>query len=198
MNKRPIIIALTLFFVLFFPLNSGFANASGDMFHSLFWRIPAIILVLLLLDGNRPSVAAFRPHRDSAALGLAFPALCLLGVGTSFLAEKTGFSAPPLIRPHGIAAWTAVVFACLTTGYLEEAYFRVYLPAQCGFLGKAPGFWFPILLFSFCHIYEGPWGFGNAFLAAVILSLIYKKTLSLHGIAVAHGLYNIAAYALMP
>jgi len=203
MNNNALFIALALFFVLFFPLNPDFISLTGDIFHSLFWRLPAIILVLLLgkelsekCDVKKPPAvsAAFRPARDFSVLGIALPVLCLLGFLASFCADRTGFPVPALIRPSGAAAWVAVVLACLTTGYLEEAYFRVFLPVHCAVLGKWGGFWLPVLLFSFCHIYEGPWGFINALLAAVMLSLVYKKTSSLHGIALAHGLYNMAAY----
>jgi membrane protease YdiL (CAAX protease family) len=203
MNNGGLFIAFALFFVLFFPLNPGLAAVSGGIGYSLFWRLPALVLVLLLMSGKSAENSlpapplGLRLARDAAALGLAFPVLCLLGVGASFLAEKTGFPAPPLIRPQGVAAWVSVILACLTVGYLEEGYFRVYLPRQCAVLGKAACFWFPVLLFGFCHLYEGPWGFANALLAAVMLSLVYRKTLSLHGIALAHGLYNITAYLLL-
>jgi membrane protease YdiL (CAAX protease family) len=50
-------------------------------------------------------------------------------------------------------------------------------------------------LFSLCHIYEGPWGVINAALAGLLLSLIYVHYGAIHGLAWAHGLYNIFIYA---
>jgi len=200
---KNILTAIALFFVLFFPQRLVSASPEGEILHSLSWRLPALILVLLLLEKSREegttlySGPAFRPKRDFPVLGLALPALCLLGFLASFAAAHTGFPPPPVLLPSGVLAWAGVVLACLTTGYLEEAYFRVYLPVQCQGFGRFTGFWFPILLFSLCHVYEGPWGFANAFLAAVFLSVIYRKRLSFHGIALAHGLYNVFAYVMM-
>jgi len=196
---KSLLTALALFFVLFFPPRLA-PSPEGEILYSLSWRLPALILVLLLLEKSREEGAAlypgpaFRPKRDLPVLVFVFPALCLLGFLVSFAAVRTGFPPPLLIPPSGVLAWTGVVLACLTTGYLEEAYFRVYLPVQCAGFGLFTGFWFPILLFSLCHVYEGPWGFANAFLAAMFLSVVYRKRLSFHGIALAHGLYNIFAY----
>jgi membrane protease YdiL (CAAX protease family) len=172
------------------------------MLYSLFWKIPALVLFLLLL-GKSPEGktalfqgAVFRPARDFRALALCFPALLLPGYFISFLAAFSGFPPFPVPLPGSALAWAVVVIASLSTGYLEEAYFRVYLPAQCAHFGLFAGFWFPILLFSLCHIYEGLWGFINAFLAGFFLSLVYRKTLSLHGIALAHGFYNISVFLM--
>jgi membrane protease YdiL (CAAX protease family) len=58
-----------------------------------------------------------------------------------------------------------------------------------------PGILVSTALFSFCHTYEGPWGMINAVLAGLLLSLIYVHYGALHGLAWAHGLYNIFIYA---
>ncbi|MDR2702014.1 MAG: CPBP family intramembrane metalloprotease [Spirochaetaceae bacterium] len=172
------------------------------MLYSLFWKIPALILFLLLFGKSPEGKAAllegavFRPARDFPALALCFPVLLLSGYLVSFLAAFSGFPPFPVPFPAGALAWAVVVLASLSTGYLEEAYFRIFLPAQCAFLGRFAGFWFPILLFGLCHAYEGLWGFINAFLAGFFLSLAYRKTLSLHGIALAHGFYNISVYLM--
>jgi len=203
MVNKNILAALALFFVLFFPQRFAPASPEGEILYSLSWRIPALVLALLLLEKSREegtalySGPAFRPKRDLPVLGFAFPALCLLGFLVSFAAVRTGFPPPPVITPSGGPAWAGVILACLSVGYLEEAYFRVYLPVQCAGFGRFTGFWFPVLLFSLCHVYEGPWGFANAFLAALFLSAVYRKTLSFHGIALAHGLYNVFAYVVM-
>jgi membrane protease YdiL (CAAX protease family) len=51
-------------------------------------------------------------------------------------------------------------------------------------------------LFAFCHLYEGTAGTINAFLAGLILAVIFIRTRALHGITWAHGVYNILVYAL--
>jgi membrane protease YdiL (CAAX protease family) len=91
-----------------------------------------------------------------------------------------------------------VVLSCAGTGYLEEGYFRFYLlktlePAGIGAGGLI---FLSVLLFTFCHGYEGPWGMANAALAGFFLALVFKKKGSLHGIAWAHGAYNVLVYIL--
>jgi membrane protease YdiL (CAAX protease family) len=125
--------------------------------------------------------------------------------------------------PIGPAAWILMILSCFSTGYLEETYFRRYLldrllqqkpgtraaeaffpqthglAAAAGTLyaktGPVPGILVSTALFSLCHIYEGPWGVINAALAGLLLSLIYVHYGALHGLAWAHGLYNIFIYA---
>jgi membrane protease YdiL (CAAX protease family) len=73
------------------------------------------------------------------------------------------------------------------------------LPAATGAFfektGPIPGILVSTALFSLCHIYEGPWGVINAVLAGLFLSLIYVHYGAIHGMAWAHGLYNIIIYA---
>ena len=52
------------------------------------------------------------------------------------------------------------------------------------------------MLFSICHIYEGPWGFLNSALSGLVLAFTFLRFRSLHGVAIAHALYNILAYVL--
>jgi membrane protease YdiL (CAAX protease family) len=52
------------------------------------------------------------------------------------------------------------------------------------------------LLFSVCHLYEGPWGFLNAAISGILLAFIFLRYRSIHGIALAHGLYNVFVYAM--
>jgi membrane protease YdiL (CAAX protease family) len=97
-----------------------------------------------------------------------------------------------------------VIFFSLGIGCLEEGYFRYYLPQRIRQIREEQGlipaypdavpFLVSALIFAFCHAYEGPWGFTNALLAALALSVIYAKSLSFPGIALAHGLYNIFVY----
>lgn len=73
------------------------------------------------------------------------------------------------------------------------------LPAESDALyaktGPMPAILVSTALFSLCHIYEGPWGVINAALAGLLLSLIYVHYGAIHGLAWAHGLYNIFIYA---
>jgi membrane protease YdiL (CAAX protease family) len=192
--------------VIFLPRPETFSSSTGELWRSFFWRIPALLLVLFLLGEG--DFRLFRPRKgDLAVLGISFPGLCFTGFLTALAAALTGLvPGKDLSAPAGLHSWIRVIAGSLSAGYLEETYFRVYLlrrlpglfqgkTAEHVFsrenLGRIP---FPVLLFAFCHIYEGPWGFVNALLAGVFLSLVYIKTSSLHGIALAHGLYNITVY----
>jgi membrane protease YdiL (CAAX protease family) len=87
-------------------------------------------------------------------------------------------------------------FSCILAAYLEESFFRFYILSRRDELklSAIPAMIVSVALFSICHIYEGPWGFLNAFLSAVILAFVFLRYNALHGIAIAHGLYNIAVY----
>jgi membrane protease YdiL (CAAX protease family) len=102
----------------------------------------------------------------------------------------------PAASPNLPAEWIIMILSCITTGYLEESYFRFYLLNKLENFGTSPGtaVLISVLFFSLCHIYEGPWGMLNAFLAGTLLAVVYFRFKSLHGIALAHGLYNIFVY----
>jgi membrane protease YdiL (CAAX protease family) len=150
--------------------------------------------VLLRLQQD-PIPLGFR-KRDLRETALCLPGLCITGVLVSLAAGLAGNPGKPVPAPDNPLSWAAAVFGSLTTGYLEESYFRVYLPRRI--LSAGPGFVtafaVPALIFGLCHAYEGLWSFANALLAGTFLSLVYIKTASFHGIALAHGLYNILVY----
>jgi membrane protease YdiL (CAAX protease family) len=200
-----------IYAVLFFPgLNYGEAP-SGVIAFSVIrelsrvfgYNIPALLLIWYLsyLKNHfwRPPP---RPGPgDLASLGMAFPFLAaagfLVSLGSSFFAR---FPAAPVPEaPQGLVQWLIAVLSCLSTGYLEETYFRSYLLTRLEEAGVpfALGLVFSGVLFSFCHAYEGPWGILNAALAGTLLCLVYRRYRSLHGIAWAHGMYNMLVYLLL-
>jgi membrane protease YdiL (CAAX protease family) len=124
----------------------------------------------------------------------AFPLLCLTGFLCSL--ASSGLPAAPPALPAGPGQWPAVIVLCMGAGYLEESYFRLYLLSRftAGGLGPWKSLFLSTLLFALCHVYEGPWGVLNAAAAGLILSLIFLRRKSIHGIAWAHGLYNTAVY----
>ena len=187
-----------VFLVIFFPQNTGTISPFEIIVYSLFWRIPACILILLLLD-KKP---VFRLKKDFFVLAAAFGALCLAGILVSLAAAITGFLPPAEIQaPSGITGWTAAILFSLCIGFLEEIYFRIYLvqkiieinPEQTRF-SIASAYFISSLIFALCHFYEGPWGIINALLAALVLSAAYHKSSSFFGIAAAHGLYNVFVF----
>jgi membrane protease YdiL (CAAX protease family) len=91
-----------------------------------------------------------------------------------------------------------MILSNLSAGYLEETYFRFYLFKRLGEAGAGPvkAALVSSLLFALCHLYEGPLGALNAFAAGLLLFYIFARSRSLHGIAWAHGGYNIFVYIL--
>jgi membrane protease YdiL (CAAX protease family) len=100
--------------------------------------------------------------------------------------------------PGNVLGWIIMAFSCIGTGYLEESYFRYYLltKLQTRLPSPAARMIISTVLFSFCHIYEGPWGILNAVLAGLFLSMLFIRYRSIHGIAWAHGAYNIFVYIM--
>jgi membrane protease YdiL (CAAX protease family) len=94
--------------------------------------------------------------------------------------------------------WTGILVLCLITGYWEEGLFRLYFLTICGRAGIRNLFSVLVssLVFAFCHSYEGIPGMVNAGIAGILLSIIYLKTGSYHGLALAHAVYNMLAYML--
>jgi len=80
----------------------------------------------------------------------------------------------------------------LAIGYREELFYRAYIAdraPEAGLdrrLALAAG----AVLFAAGHLYQGVAGFVVALAIGLVLAEIYLRTRSLHGIAVAHGLYN--------
>jgi membrane protease YdiL (CAAX protease family) len=145
-----------------------------------------------------------KPNKgDLHSFILGFPALALIGLTLSLLISFfSGPASPPRIEaPASAVGWIVMVHSCIGTGYLEESYFRFYLLKKMtnltyGTRGMVIRIAISALLFAFCHVYEGPWGIANAILAGVALSVLFERYQALHGIAWAHGAYNIFVYVM--
>ena len=80
----------------------------------------------------------------------------------------------------------------LAIGYREEVFYRAYIADRAPEAGVdqrialAAG----ALLFAAGHLYQGVAGFVVALAIGLVLAEVYLRTRSLHGIAIAHGLYN--------
>jgi membrane protease YdiL (CAAX protease family) len=158
--------------------------------------LPAFLLILRLAD--KP--LRIRPGRRDLLCGLfAFLALAAVSLSLSLAAQYSGlFPSSPLAAPASAAAWIAAVLASLSSGYLEEGYFRLYLLTRLEKAGirAREAIAVSVLLFGFCHVYEGPWGVANAVLAGLVLSLLFLRYRVLHGVALAHGFYNICVFVV--
>jgi len=199
-----------LYWVLFFRIPAG--NALGDAaefsiaaeaVRILLYTLPSLALVwyLLLKEKSLKAMGVRLPQKkDFIVAALAFSALTLIGVTISLVSAKFGETAAlrQSLSPKTVTAWAVLVISCVSSAYLEESYFRFYLFSKKEEMGLGPhrAVLVSTLLFSVCHIYEGPWGFLNAALSGVVLAYVFLRFRSLHGIAAAHALYNILAYVL--
>ena len=208
---KPFVEPLILYWVLFFRVSAGAVPPSGSVEFSaaaevarmLLYSIPSLLLMWYLMlkaKGLREWGVTAPQKNDGISAGLAFPALLLIGMTISLVSPHVSEipAAPRFLPPKTAVPWVILVLSRIISAYLEESYFRVYLLSkreEMG-LGLHRAVLVSTLLFSICHAYEGPWGFLNSALSGVLLAFIYLRFRSLHGIAIAHALYNIAAYAL--
>jgi membrane protease YdiL (CAAX protease family) len=203
--------ALILYLALFIPgvLSGGPLpeiipfSILRELSRTLLYSLPALALVwrLLLYKRSLRDWDAAKPRlRDLRAFSLALPGLLALGLAVSLVFPLI-FPENPVPRleaPANAPGWIVLALSSLSTGYLEESYFRFYLLRlleQTG-LGTKRRLFISVMLFSFCHIYEGPGGAINALLAGLLLGGVFIRERSLHGIAWAHGAYNLLVYLL--
>jgi membrane protease YdiL (CAAX protease family) len=206
---------LILYAVLFFRISTGAAllgevpespvefSAIAETVRIFLYNIPSLALVwyLLLKAKSLKEWGISLPgKKDFIPAVIVFPALVLIGLTISVASHRfdeipSGFR---LLPPQDFISWIILIISCISAAYLEESFFRFYLLSKRKEMGLGPhrAVLVSVLLFSLCHIYEGPWGFLNAALSGVILAFIFLRFRSLHGIACAHALYNVVVYAL--
>jgi membrane protease YdiL (CAAX protease family) len=201
---------LILYLVLFLP--GGVPNsppelivfsAGRELARIFLYNVPSFALIWYLLLQKKKiadwGVLTFR-REDLHSLVIALPGLLLIGLTISLISPlfQDIPAASVVSAPANVPGWMVLVLSCFSTGYLEESYFRFYLLNRLGDLGIKTGslLGVSVLFFALCHIYEGPWGVLNAVLAGALLALIFLRYRSLHGISLAHGLYNVFVYAL--
>jgi hypothetical protein len=135
---------------------------------------------------------------DLISMGITYPGILFIGLTIAFVAQYfSGIpQGPRIIPPTGIFTWLVLALSCLLTGYLEESFFRYYLLSRFLISGLDPvkAALVSTIMFSLCHLYEGPWGFLNAALSGSLLAFVFLRYRTLHGIALAHGLYNFSVY----
>jgi len=198
---------LTLYIVLFFSGTAGFFTGGGEVFSNPvdFFRASAytafslaLIWYLLLRARNLKDWDILPGKRDIISCILTFPCLLLTGFFIASVSYITGGAAAqvPLNFPSTTPGWIALCVYCVFSAYLEESFFRFYLLSRKDELklSAMSALALSVALFSICHIYEGPWGFLNSVISGTILCFVFLRYHSLHGIAIAHSLYNIFIY----
>jgi membrane protease YdiL (CAAX protease family) len=205
----PFLEPLILYCILFLPgalrhdppAELAIFSLGRELTRTIAFNLPALALIWYLQQRFNQTKKALLPGRkDLFAFLCAFPALMLTSLSVS-LASSFFPGLPGGIKiegPRDIIGLLVVFLSCISTGYLEEGYFRYYLGKKFDEQALEP--WVFILtstaLFALCHRYEGPWGTMNSILAGLILAFIYTRFRSLHGLALAHGFYNLTVYVL--
>lgn len=195
---------LLLFGVLFLPgigsVSPGPAvfSINRELSRIVVHNIPALALVWYML--GLKGIRLPRPGlRDLNTALIAFPGLLVIGFLGSLAALPFGglFPPLPLEPPRTFFQWMVMAPSVLSTGYMEESYFRFYLLTRLDPAEPGKAVLFSVLLFSLCHMYEGLPGVLNAAAAGGFLSVLFLKRPAIHGLAWAHGMYNVAVYGAL-
>jgi uncharacterized protein len=182
-------------------VNNGFsvtAALSGIFLRS----VPSLILIwFLLLRKKKLKDWGIKPGLKDLVSGIiTLPCLLIIGFTVTFISSKIGETSLQirLTSPSTKFEWVILGFSCLFAAYLEESFFRFYLLTRRNEfkLTAVYALVFSVALFSICHIYEGPWGFLNAVLSSILLCFMFLRYKSIHGISIAHAMYNIAIYVI--
>ena len=207
--------ALILYFVLFFP-GVYYTGASGgetipfstlrEISRTLTYTVPSLALLWYLITDKKgfSALKIEKPGKpDYLSFAAGMPGLMaislLISLLAHFLSPYLSLSVPlKIMGPTDTLGFIVLVFSCLSTGYLEESYFRYYLLTKLEYSVPKTGMRIALscFLFSLCHVYEGPWGVLNAVAAGILLSALFIRYRSLHGIAWAHGAYNMFVYIM--
>lgn len=203
---EPLILYAVLFFRISGASMTGEAvefSAVAEIARIFLYNIPSLALVwylLLRVKSLKEWNIGLPSSKDLIPAVLALPALVLIGLTISIVSQYFSDipSSPRFLHPHSVISWVILVISCFSTAYLEESFFRFYLLSKREETGLGPhrAVLVSAILFSFCHIYEGPWGFLNAALSGILLAFIFLRFKSLHGIAFAHAVYNVLVYII--
>jgi len=127
-------------------------------------------------------------------MGGAITISAIIGAISAFLPEiESAFLPRVMWRFSAPALIPLALISSLAVGYREEVFFRAYLINRSSEIGVSTvgAVGGGAVLFAVGHLYQGVAGFVVALLLGVALGAIYARTRSLHGVAVAHGLYNL-------
>jgi membrane protease YdiL (CAAX protease family) len=177
-------------------------SVTAELVEIFMYFIPSLVLIWYLIFKARTiEIWAVKPgKKDLASFIVTLPCLLITGFFITLTGSYIGAPAEgiTLNLPSTAAEWLLLCVTCLLAAYLEESYFRFYLISRREELNlnAASALALSVVLFSICHIYEGPWGFMNAVISGTILGFVFLRYNSLHGIAAAHALYNISIYVI--
>jgi uncharacterized protein len=200
---------LLLFAVLFLPgmiAQSGVVDGGG--FDDLFFHaqllataIPQIMLVVAFSELRREGSAGRfgwrRPRASDAVPATAgllgiWAIVGLLSFVMSLLGGAEGMEPAVDWSFERRELLPLVLVSTLAIGYREEIFYRAYVADRADEIGTNPRIALAgaALLFAAGHLYQGLAGFIVSLAIGLLLAEVYVRTRSLHGIAIAHGLYN--------
>ena len=203
--------AISLYILLFFSGSitqiTGTAAAAdfsaiAGILKIILYLIPALALIwYLILRTWKLEYWILKPGKKDLISGfITFPCLLITGFIIAFLSSFFSGTViqPAITTPSSVMEWVILFIICFLSAYLEESYFRFYILTKRKKLNLSDtsALALSVILFSICHIYMGPWGFLNAVISGTFLGFMFLRFNSLHGIAIAHGLYNIAVYVI--
>lgn len=203
---------LLLFALLFLP---GYASQfvstpDGSLFNDpvyltfyLMTAIPQFFLVFYLIGKDEvipPEIYGIRAPepKDFLLLPFSVAGVFLVLLPVQFLIYALSLMGiPELLETmswsfSNYSLWPLVLLVCLTTGYLEEIYFRSYLCTRLEVRGHSR---MTIhitvnVLFAAGHLYQGIPALVIIFAVGAWMSRLFFRHRSLHLIAMTHGLYN--------
>jgi membrane protease YdiL (CAAX protease family) len=144
-----------------------------------------------------PGINAPRPLIDSIAFLFAFSLLfSASGAVAVFAYYFPEYFEIVIEKPSTFYGWLEITITLLLAGYVEEGIFRYLMPNILRNLGARPlaAALFSQVIFAFFHQYEGIYGVIYAGVAGLLLLWVFRRTVSLHGVALAHFSYNILVY----
>jgi membrane protease YdiL (CAAX protease family) len=190
-------------------------SAPGELLRVLCYDLPALALIWYLYRGRlflarlrragaplsfplaTSHFARWLPRRsDLLPALLTFLAVAAAGVAVSLAAMlfAPGESGAEFFGPtiSGPAAILALIISCLSTGFMEEGFFRAYLwRCVLDYTASAPRTaLITSLLFALPHLYEGPAGCANALLCGLALAASRAKGTRLAALALSHAAWN--------
>ncbi|WP_461248434.1 CPBP family intramembrane glutamic endopeptidase, partial [Treponema sp. R6D11] len=177
-------------------------STTTELINIFAYFLPASILIWrLIFKAQTMEIWAVKPgKKDLLAFIITFPCLLITGFFATIIGSYISGTAEniTLNLPSTTTEWALLSITCLLSAYLEESYFRFYLLSKREEfnLNAASALALSVILFSICHIYEGPWGFLNAVISGTILGFVFLRYNSFHGIAIAHTMYNISVYII--
>jgi membrane protease YdiL (CAAX protease family) len=221
----PFVIYLLLFFPISAAIDLSLKNFRhetstvefsiiNELLRLGFYSIPSFLLILFLvyrLSGfNKAALSAlfFKQNKNGKFLtnflkdcGLA--AIVFLGIFLiCFLVDiiKNFFSSAAAVEiaafDLGTLSVIVLLFSCIGTGFLEEIFFRLFLPFSLKLAGipTALQIFLSSALFGLCHLWEGAFGILSAFLCGLFLCFVFLRHKSLIVISLGHAAYNFLVW----